>query len=95
MADKLSAFEVFPDRELKVGHPIVARLVGRKFDSLLESGHYDKPYDARFGKAMGGSGGGKPDLAQAGGKNPALLQGGLKAAAEGVRDLLAEPVPTA
>jgi len=52
MADKLSAFEVFPDRELKVGHPIVARLVGRKFDSLLESGHYDKPYDARFGKAM-------------------------------------------
>jgi tRNA(His) 5'-end guanylyltransferase len=52
MADKLSAFEVFPDRELKVGHPIVARLVGRKFDSLLETGHYDKPYDARFGKAM-------------------------------------------
>jgi alanyl-tRNA synthetase len=49
----------------------------------------------RVGKAMGGSGGGKPDLAQAGGKNPALLQGGLKAAAEGVRDLLAEPVPTA
>src|SRR5262245_24630431 len=52
MADKLNAFEVFPDRELKVGHPIVARLVGRRFDSLLESGSYDKPYDARFGKAM-------------------------------------------
>ena len=45
----------------------------------------------RVGKALGGSGGGKPDLAQAGGKNPELLQGGLKAAAEGVRDLLAEP----
>ena len=45
----------------------------------------------RVGKALGGSGGGKPDLAQAGGKNPALLQGGLKAAAEGVRDLLSEP----
>jgi tRNA(His) guanylyltransferase len=52
MADKLLAFEVFPDRELKVGHPIVARLVGRRFDSLLESGAYDKPYDPRFGKAM-------------------------------------------
>ncbi len=45
----------------------------------------------RVGKAMGGSGGGKPDLAQAGGKNPAELPGGLKAAAEAVRDLLAEP----
>jgi tRNA(His) guanylyltransferase len=52
MADKLSAFEVFPDRELKVGHPIVARLVGRRFDQLLENGAYDKPYDGRFGKAM-------------------------------------------
>jgi tRNA(His) guanylyltransferase len=52
MADKLGAFEVFPDRELKVGHPIVARLVGRRFDQLLESGAYDKPYDPRFGKAM-------------------------------------------
>jgi alanyl-tRNA synthetase len=45
----------------------------------------------RVGKALGGSGGGKPDLAQAGGKNPAELPGGLKAAAEAVRDLLAEP----
>ena len=52
MADKLAAFEVFPDRELKVGHPIVARLVGRRFDQLLEQGPYDRPYDARFGKAM-------------------------------------------
>ena len=52
MADKLSAFEVFADRELKVGHPIVARLVGRKFDQMLDSGVYDKPYDPRFGKAM-------------------------------------------
>src|SRR5262249_5967777 len=52
MADKLSGFEVFTDRELKVGHPIVARLVGRKFDQLLEHGAYEKPYDPRFGKAM-------------------------------------------
>jgi len=47
----------------------------------------------RVGKALGGSGGGKPDLAQAGGKNPAQLPAGLKAAAEAVRDLLTEPVP--
>jgi alanyl-tRNA synthetase len=47
----------------------------------------------RVGKALGGSGGGKPDLAQAGGRNAADLPAGLKAAAEAVRDLLTEPVP--
>jgi alanyl-tRNA synthetase len=46
---------------------------------------------ARVGKALGGSGGGKADLAQAGGKSPDLLEAGLKAAAVAVRDLLAEP----
>jgi alanyl-tRNA synthetase len=46
----------------------------------------------RVGKALGGSGGGKADLAQAGGKRSDLLPEGLKAAAEAVRDLLAEPV---
>ena len=50
---------------------------------------------SRVGKALGGSGGGKPDLAQAGGKNAADLPAGLKAAAEAVRDLLTEPVPAA
>ncbi|MGE5414834.1 MAG: alanine--tRNA ligase [Syntrophomonadaceae bacterium] len=49
----------------------------------------------RVGKALGGSGGGKPDLAQAGGKSPEQLPAGLKAAAEAVRDLLTEPVPAA
>jgi alanyl-tRNA synthetase len=47
----------------------------------------------RVGKALGGSGGGKPDIAQAGGKNAGDLPAGLKAAAEAVRDLLTEPVP--
>ncbi len=47
----------------------------------------------RVGKTLGGSGGGKPDIAQAGGKNPSELPAALKAAAEAVRDLLAEPVP--
>jgi alanyl-tRNA synthetase len=46
---------------------------------------------SRVGKALGGSGGGKADLAQAGGKSPDLLDAGLKAAAVAVRDLLAEP----
>jgi alanyl-tRNA synthetase len=44
-------------------------------------------------KLVGGRGGGKPDLAQAGGKSPEQLPAGLKAAAEAVRDLLTEPVP--
>src|SRR5262245_22935957 len=52
LAEKLGPFEVFSDRDLKVGHPIVARLLGRRFDQLLENGHYDRPYDVRFGKAM-------------------------------------------
>jgi alanyl-tRNA synthetase len=47
----------------------------------------------RVGKALGGSGGGKADLAQAGGRSAAELPAGLKAAGEAVRDLLAEPVP--
>ena len=44
---------------------------------------------ARIGKALGGSGGGKPDLAQAGGRDEALLPGALKEAVAAVRDLLA------
>ncbi len=48
---------------------------------------------SRVGKALAGSGGGKPDLAQAGGRSAELLPAGLKAAAEAVRDLLAEPQP--
>jgi tRNA(His) 5'-end guanylyltransferase len=52
LADQLAPFEVFPDRELLVGRPIVARVVGRRFEQLLEAGAYDRPYDARFAKAM-------------------------------------------
>jgi alanyl-tRNA synthetase len=42
---------------------------------------------ARVGQALGGSGGGKPDLAQAGGKREELLSAGLQAARDAVRDL--------
>ncbi len=45
---------------------------------------------ARIGKALGGSGGGKADLAQAGGKDEALLPGALKEAETAVREILAE-----
>ena len=45
---------------------------------------------ARIGKALGGSGGGKADLAQAGGKNEALLPAALAEAEAALRDLLGE-----
>ena len=44
---------------------------------------------ARIGEALGGSGGGKPDLAQAGGKREDLLSEGLRAGREAVREILA------
>ena len=40
-------------------------------------------------KALGGSGGGKADLAQAGGRNESLLPGALKEAEAAVRETLA------
>jgi alanyl-tRNA synthetase len=44
---------------------------------------------ARIGKALGGSGGGKADLAQAGGRNESLLPDALKEAEAAVRETLA------
>src|SRR5262249_52274543 len=46
---------------------------------------------ARIGKALGGSGGGKADLAQAGGRNESLLPGALKEAESAVREMLSDP----
>ena len=53
MADKLSAFEVFPDRELKVRPPDRGP-PGRASVRSAARGRrdYDAPYDPRFGKAM-------------------------------------------
>jgi tRNA(His) 5'-end guanylyltransferase len=52
LPDRLGPFEVFAGRELSVGRPLVARLVGRRFDQLLDDGAWERPYDPRFGKAM-------------------------------------------
>jgi tRNA(His) guanylyltransferase len=52
VADQPNPFEVFAGRELAVGKPLVARLAGRKFDGLIEQLGFDRPYDARLGKAL-------------------------------------------
>jgi tRNA(His) 5'-end guanylyltransferase len=52
LPDQLAPFEVFQGRELSVGKPLIARLVGRRFDQLLEESGFERPYDPRFGKSM-------------------------------------------
>ncbi len=52
LENQLAPFEVIPDRELQIGHPLIARLIGRKFDQLLDSGSFAAPFDAQFAKAM-------------------------------------------
>jgi alanyl-tRNA synthetase len=50
---------------------------------------------AKIGEALKGSGGGKPDLAQAGGKSEELLREGIRAGKEAVRERLAGSPETA
>lgn len=50
-AERLSPYEVLPAQELAEGRPIVARLIGRRFDSLF-GGQFERPFDPRFGKMM-------------------------------------------
>jgi alanyl-tRNA synthetase len=49
---------------------------------------------SRIGQALGGSGGGKADLAQAGGKSEGLLAEGIRAGKEAIRQMLSEPPDT-
>lgn len=50
--EQLSGFEVVEGRELVAGQPLIARLIGRRFDALLDGVGYVKPYDPAFGKNM-------------------------------------------
>jgi len=52
LADELTPFEVFTGRELTPGRPLVARLIGRRFETILDGVGYAKPYDPAFGKSM-------------------------------------------
>jgi tRNA(His) 5'-end guanylyltransferase len=52
LAEDLAPFEVFTGRELTPGRPLVARLIGRRFDAILDGVGYTKPYDPSFGKNM-------------------------------------------
>lgn len=52
LGNELSLHEVFQPREVRAGQPIVARLLGRRFDHILDNGVFEQPYDPRFGKAM-------------------------------------------
>ena len=50
-ADTLLPFEVLPAQDLSEGKPIVARLIGRRFDNFYD-GRFERPFDARFGKML-------------------------------------------
>lgn len=52
LAEQISPFEVLSTQPLTEGHPMVARLIGRRFDQVLEDLGYERPFDARFGKMM-------------------------------------------
>ena len=52
LTERLGPFEVFPGKDLVPGHPLVARLVGRRFDEILDGVGYTKPFDPSFGKGM-------------------------------------------
>ncbi len=52
LAAAIAPFEVLASQPLTEGRPIVARLIGRKFDQLYESARLERPFDARLGKMM-------------------------------------------
>jgi tRNA(His) 5'-end guanylyltransferase len=52
LAAVISPFEVLATQPLTEGRPIVARLIGRKFDQLFDGNQFERPFDARLGKMM-------------------------------------------
>ena len=51
-AERLAAFALFGGKELTAGRPLVARLIGRRFDEILDGERYEKPFDPTFAKSM-------------------------------------------
>ncbi len=52
LPEQITPFEVFADRPLSTGKPLVAHLVGRRFEERLEEERYNRPFDAGFQKAL-------------------------------------------
>src|SRR5882672_2544467 len=50
-SEHIGGFEVLPPQELSSGKPIVARLVGRRFEQLYES-RFERPFDPLLGKML-------------------------------------------
>jgi tRNA(His) guanylyltransferase len=50
-ADNVAAYEVLPAQELLQGRPIVARLIGRRFEALFGA-RFDRPFDGEMGKML-------------------------------------------
>jgi len=50
-ADNVAAYEVLPAQELLPGRPIVARLIGRRFEALFGA-RFDRPFDGEMGKMV-------------------------------------------
>lgn len=51
IAEMIAPFEVLPTQGLSEGKPIVARLIGRRFEQLFD-GRFEKPFDGELGKMM-------------------------------------------
>jgi len=75
--------EVVADADVAAAE-IDDRLVGSGFGER-SGGRFGGEYDA---EVVGGRGGGKPTLAQAGGKDPEKLPEAIKTAAKYIQDLL-------
>lgn len=52
LAEQINPFEVLSAQALTEGHPMVARLIGRRFDNVLAQFGFERPFDPRFGKMM-------------------------------------------
>lgn len=52
LPEQITPFEVFADRALSTGRPLVAHLAGRRFEERLDEDRYQQPFDTGFQKAL-------------------------------------------